>query len=214
MRYSRFRAAMLGLEPQRRNRTNPNKNRVNKSKKEPKAKKEEPSVKKDPADPSTASEEPKVESPRVKEEQARSSPVPTPSDSTPIFAQSALPPPDLHTQLHTRLLTPCSDSDVLAAASQGFAASPTNDMMHSDVPFDFSGASQYGHGQMSWSRGQTYPTFSVGYDLDNYAVGFCHHQHGNPHGGDGLTVSPTGLLDENGNHVMVKHEEWDAHQYQ
>ncbi|KAL2127752.1 hypothetical protein VTI74DRAFT_10233 [Chaetomium olivicolor] len=45
MRYSRFRAAMLGLEPQRRNRTNPNnKSRVSKKKKDdaPKPKKEEP----------------------------------------------------------------------------------------------------------------------------------------------------------------------------
>ncbi|AEO71557.1 uncharacterized protein THITE_2124083 [Thermothielavioides terrestris NRRL 8126] len=33
MRYSRFRAAMLGLEPQRRNRTNPDKSRVSKKKK-------------------------------------------------------------------------------------------------------------------------------------------------------------------------------------
>ncbi|KAK4144093.1 uncharacterized protein C8A04DRAFT_36929 [Dichotomopilus funicola] len=36
MRYSRFRAAMLGLEPQRRNRTNANKNRVSKKKKDDK----------------------------------------------------------------------------------------------------------------------------------------------------------------------------------
>lgn len=43
MRYSRFRAAMLGLEPQRRNRTNPNRSRVSKRKKEDgtKVKKEE-----------------------------------------------------------------------------------------------------------------------------------------------------------------------------
>ncbi|KAJ4307041.1 hypothetical protein N0V88_000416 [Collariella sp. IMI 366227] len=44
MRYSRFRAAMLGLEPQRRNRTNANKSKVSKKKKDetPKPKKEEP----------------------------------------------------------------------------------------------------------------------------------------------------------------------------
>ncbi|GAB1313056.1 hypothetical protein MFIFM68171_03266 [Madurella fahalii] len=43
MRYSRFRAAMLGLEPQRRNRTNPSKSRVSKRKRDdgPKPKKEE-----------------------------------------------------------------------------------------------------------------------------------------------------------------------------
>ncbi|KAK4133011.1 hypothetical protein BT67DRAFT_450717 [Trichocladium antarcticum] len=44
MRYSRFRAAMLGLEPQRRNRTNPDKSRASKRKKRDSvaAKKEEP----------------------------------------------------------------------------------------------------------------------------------------------------------------------------
>lgn len=213
MRYSRFRAAMLGLEPQRRNRTNPNKSRVTKSKKEPKAKKEEPSIKQDPGisivPPSN--DEPKVASPKVKQEQLQTSPEPTPSESRPGFTPSAISAPDLHTQLHTRLLTPCSDSDVLAA-NQGYAASPSNDMLHPDSQFDFSRAPQYAHDHMSWTRAQTFPTFGVGYDLDSYANSFCHHQHSHQ-AADGLTVSG-GMLEADANHVMVKHEEWDARQYQ
>lgn len=213
MRYSRFRAAMLGLEPQRRNRTNANKSRVSKSKKEPKTKKEEPSIKQDPAAPSTAvhAEPTATLSPKVKQEHVQISPEPTSSDSAAGFAPSAIHPPDLHTQLHTRLLTPCSDSDVLAA-SQGFASSPSNDMLHPEPPFDFSASTQYSHDHMPWSRAHAYPTFGVGYDMESYANGFCQHQHSHQ-APDGLTVSG-GLLEGHGNHVMVKHEEWDAHQYQ
>ncbi|KAL1884343.1 hypothetical protein VTK73DRAFT_37 [Phialemonium thermophilum] len=69
MRYSRFRAAMLGLEPQRRNRADPNKCRVSKTKKETKTKKSERDVK---LELSSLAESPEHKSeppsPRVKQE--------------------------------------------------------------------------------------------------------------------------------------------------
>lgn len=213
MRYSRFRSAMLGLEPQRRNRTSANKSRVSKSKKEPKSKKATPGIKQDPVAPNTSvKEESKVLSPKVKQEHVQALPESTSSDPTAGLASSAVPPSDLHSQLHARLLTPCSDSDVLVA-SQCFAASPNSDMLHSDASFDLSGPSQYSHhDHTSWSRAQTYPAFGVGYDLVTYTTGFCEHQH-NHQAADELAFSG-GLLDGNGNHVMVKHEEWDAQSYQ
>ncbi|KAL2018649.1 hypothetical protein VTK56DRAFT_552 [Thermocarpiscus australiensis] len=177
MRYSRFRAAMLGLEPQRRNRTSANKSRVSKKKKEDsvKPKKEEgdsssgdgkvkienttdtkattvkserrsvttqqPPAPSQPPAPMTRPEmmmktepglahyshhtQPLVSaSPRIKQERIPiNPPVTEASASASAFSIAApiTPNPsstptaygnDVHSRMHMRLLTPCSDSDV------------------------------------------------------------------------------------------------------
>ncbi|KAK1761175.1 hypothetical protein QBC47DRAFT_23368 [Echria macrotheca] len=186
MRYSRFRAAMLGIEPQRRNRTNPNRTRVSKKKKDDagKAKKDD-----QPPGPTSGSgiksettgpvkherdngnigngngyldraETPtagSLLSPKIKKERMFA---PTTAGSpaaqqhhhhhSTTLASLAGPSAmsDLQFRQTMRLLTPCSDSDMLAAAasSQGFGGHPSqhspsaSDMLHSSdaaVSFDF-----------------------------------------------------------------------------
>jgi len=167
MRYSRFRAAMLGIEPQRRNRTaNPNRSRVSKKKKDDarttnKTSKDETGpvsgsgiksensgpVKRE-RDAADRAETPSsmIMSPMVKEE--RIFPTPTPNDGRSQLNQQH------HSQQHPlagfasdmqfrphsmRLLTPCSDSDVLTTASQPFGhhSPAASDMLHPEPAMSF-----------------------------------------------------------------------------
>lgn len=235
MRYSRFKAALLGLEPQKRNRTNANKSRVTKSKKEGKGRKvkDGDNIKEDPdSRESGAQETAKVESPRIKQEMSQPPPDNGVLNSTFGVPSATISASAMHSQLHARLLTPCSDSDALAASSS-YAASPSSDMLHNESSFDFSGPPVCAHGNehLTWSQNNTYSPFGVDYDLDNYSPGFCGHQHSQL-AGNGLTVHQpnqlaggclnhthrTGeelsmseaLFQRDGNHTMVKHEDWDS----
>jgi hypothetical protein len=227
---------MLGIEPQKRNRTSTNKNRVTKSKKEGKAKKakDDESVKEDPDSQESSVLSPRVESPRIKQEMSQPPPDRRLFNST--FTTSApMSAADMQSQLHARLLTPCSDSDALATSSS-YAASPSSDMLHSDPSFDFTGPTHCAHGhgqeQVSWTHGQTYSAFGVNYGLDGYSAGFCGHQdsqlpgdqidvhqhsqlagqefdmHQHTHlASDELQVAEAMM--ERNDHVLVKHEDWD-----
>ncbi len=213
MRYSRFRASMLGLEPQRRNRAGAvPKSKVAKSKKEPKTKKEA-AVKPDhaPGSPSLGDMMPKPAlSPQVKQEISQTAAGPRLSLASPAV-------PD-HTHFQARLLTPCSDTDLLGTP-QAFAPSPASDMLHAETPFDFAGAAHCAHDHTaSWSHGGAYQAFGMPYELEDYAAGFCehHHQHSHPqeahdhhHQADGLCV-PSALMEPGPGHLPVKDEEWDA----
>ncbi|KAK0706573.1 hypothetical protein B0T26DRAFT_680240 [Lasiosphaeria miniovina] len=195
MRYSRFKSTMLGLQPQRRNRTasNPSptgtsSSRVSKKKRDDKARRNN---ERDAAAAATAAAvkletggiiikpEPDVLGGR------RLFPATTTSTTT---ATTPEPPHHHHQQMagldlgggdmHARsmhmqrLLTPCSDSDVMAASTAMAAtahpfstmASPGSEMdilrqqqqqqQHADAPFDFSGGvhhnQQHDNSSGSW----------------------------------------------------------------
>ncbi len=236
MRYSRFRAQMLGLEPQRRKRDG-NKARVTKKKKDDKTavRKEEDAVKSegggavikresdsvprasgyDASRPSTAAGQ-SSSSPRIKTE----SMIPmTQQESQQHSVLGSCPPPpmqEMHAHMHQRLLTPCSDSDVMTTTSQGFT--PSSDMFHADPVLDFGSPAPHCSDASLWHQSPPYSGFAVGYGLDNYQVAFCDHSHMDEHHSHGhnehhlaahLGVSQALLDQEEANHVMVKHEEWD-----
>ncbi len=201
---------MLGLEPLRRNRTSTPKSRVSKSKKEPKAKKEDV-VKQDPtAGPDAGCAIPKAESPKIKRETSQAA-----AQSQAAVPAAAVSLPDAHTQytqFHARLLTPCSDSDLLPT-SQSYAASPASDMFHSEPPFDFAASAHCSHEHESWAQNSPYPAFGMPYEMDSYAAGFCEHQQTHHHHSDDLCL-PSAVLEPHPNEVNVKNEEWDAHYHE
>ncbi|KAH8907223.1 hypothetical protein BR93DRAFT_928094 [Coniochaeta sp. PMI_546] len=237
MRYSRFRASMLGIEPQKRNRTTASKNRVTKSKKDGKIKKSKDGdcVKEDPGSPESGVQETtKLESPRVKQEMSQ-----PPSDRTMLssmYTSTSAPISAAHlqSQFQGRLLTPCSDSEALVGSSS-YGASPSSDMLHTDASFDFTESSPcaHGHEQMTWNNSHTYSPFGVNFALNAYPPGPCDHQNshmvGDQLGLDGqsqlanqdfgvqqhsqfvseeLRVNEA-MMEPDDNHVMVKHEDWD-----
>lgn len=214
MRYSRFKSSLLGLEPQRRNRTNP-KNKVMKSKKETKTKKEnqkkDESIKPEPNAASTPQQDlPSIPSPRVKNEsRIKNETLPTPYETqyTPAeFTAAAMP--DTQSELHNRLLTPCSDTDMFAA-TQGFATSPANEMFHAQPTFDYAGDAAHCHEHNSFQPSPSYSPFSVQYELnDSYSpAAFCDHQHtSHP---EQFGMAPSVMMNPEHTHVPVKHEEWD-----
>lgn len=238
MRYSRFRASMLGIEPQKRNRTTSSKNRVTKAKKDGKVKKskdgngiKEDSDSQESGVPDVA---PKAESPRVKQEMSQPPPDRNMLSSMFTTASAPMSAADLQSQFQARLLTPCSDSDALAASSS-YGASPSSDMLHTDAAFDFTVSSScaHGHEQMSWNHDHAYPSFGTNFELSGYSSGPCDHQHGSLAGdrlglhqhsqlagqdfgvhqhaqfaGEELRVPET-MMEPDENHVMVKHEDWD-----
>ncbi|RYP88815.1 hypothetical protein DL769_000229 [Monosporascus sp. CRB-8-3] len=208
MRYSRFRSAMLGLEPTRRNRTGPPKSRVTKSKKEAKPKKDG-GVKSESAAASPAPQQPsETSAPKVKQKSAQHC---LESRLTPGLTPGPMPAPaptvpTPHT-MQPRLLTPCSDTDVFASA---LAASPTSDMVHSQNTFDFPGAPCHPHDDASWHPAMPYTPFPHPYAFDDFGSGACDHQHlhhlHHQHDHFGL---PNPSIDAEGDHINVKHEEWD-----
>lgn len=129
MRYSRFRASILGIEPQKRNRNpkdNNSKSKVTKSKKEPKSAKkekdEQTTIKADPGalpQAQAASQSPRVKSEMslVKKEAIQNDFRFTTAGGMSPLATSL---PENATQLHfARLLTPCSDSTELFTPAHG-----------------------------------------------------------------------------------------------
>ncbi|TGJ88054.1 hypothetical protein E0Z10_g723 [Xylaria hypoxylon] len=178
MRYSRFRTAMLGLEPTRRNRTGPPKSRVTKSKKDSKNKKDD-SVKSEsstPGSPHTASPEPpQPPSQKIKQENSsynynsRMTPALTPGPVS--MPPTAIPNT---TMIQNRFLTPCSDTDTFVA-SPAMASSPTSDMIHSQNSFDFHAPPCPDHIDPAWPHGTSY--FAAAYPFEDYTNTACDHQH-------------------------------------
>ncbi|KAJ8112617.1 hypothetical protein ONZ43_g5353 [Nemania bipapillata] len=215
MRYSRFRTAMLGLEPTKRNRTNPPKSRVTKSKKDSKNRKDdgtksESSV---PGSPPSASPEAPLPTPQViKQENApytynnRLTPALTPG---PV----SVPPPAIpnSAMLQSRFLTPCSDTDTFPG-SPAMAPSPTSDMIHSQNSFDFHSPPCSEHVDPNWPHGTSY--FAAAYPYEDYTTVACDHQHlqHTLH-----SHCPLGLPSQSIETEMeradadVKHEEWNRY---
>ncbi|KAI1485007.1 hypothetical protein F5X96DRAFT_675056 [Biscogniauxia mediterranea] len=205
MRYSRFRSAMLGLEPTRRNRTGPPKSRVTKSKKDPKGKKDE-NVKSEPVARSPTPPQP-IESPapKIKQENpqypfnSRLTPGLTPG---PMSTSPTLPNTPV---IQPRLLTPCSDTDVFAP-TPAMVSSPS-DMFNSPNPFDFHTASCADHTNPAWQHGTTYSAFDAAFPFDHYGPTSCDHSHIH----HGLTMPNQSIEGDAEHYVDVKHEEWDGY---
>ncbi|KAK4455601.1 hypothetical protein QBC34DRAFT_70979 [Podospora aff. communis PSN243] len=242
MRYSRFKAAMLGLEPTRRNRTNPNRSRVTKKKKDDKASKKDTARPDSPdqdnikADASSIKREQLLRhsedttagpssllSPKVKEERMFTAPSPLdghPSSQQPSSQFSSNPTmSEIQSRLHMRLLTPCSDSDVLAGYS------PASEMLHSETApsFDFRGdhhhhaadpvvASQWHH--TPYSPFGLGVGVNMGYTPENECFSsaggaFCDHtghSHSHTHGPHGGHHGHAGIVvpDELGVHNLME----------
>lgn len=208
MRYSRFRASLLGLEPQRRrNRRTDDKSKVTKTSKSdknitPKAStalddsptcrhvKEEADV----DDDDDAGEQSVLlaaglVSPHVKTERDGQAPCSYLLPSMPM--PMPMPMPDASRQpSRMRLLTPCSESDMPGHHAAG---PPSGELFPADGD----------------------AAFGVGcYDFDGYPVPFMlggaaeHHAHQD---GDGLTVAPARTIMAHDTGVVVKQDEWDAH---
>lgn len=217
MRYSRFRNSLLNIEPQRRNRAGVSKSKATKSKKETKSRKEtEQPIKNDPnALPDTQEEESKAPSPKIKDEtRVKREPQQIPSGScvTQAGVQSTSLP-DTQMQFHSRLLTPCSDSD-LFAISHGYATSPASDVLrHEPAQYDYTGATAHcGHESSSWQPSPSYSPFALpSYEMDSYsapASAFCDHQHINHP--EGFGISPSAMMVADQSTALVKHEDWDS----
>ncbi|KAK3343900.1 hypothetical protein B0T25DRAFT_555547 [Lasiosphaeria hispida] len=263
MRYSRFKAAMLGIEPQRRNRTNPNRSRVSKKKKddgksasggsntkqkdgtedESSNVNPEGGVKPEPRDTESASSPPSrdislsdmIMTPKIKEERMfMPSASPSEHSYTHQLHLGGSPAPaslsDLQHQiqqhqqqqsrLHMRLLTPCSDSDVLSGFGSGAAASPSaSDMLqHDAASFDFSpvpglspgpvvgGAGHDGAGHSSWHHHhQHHQQQHHTHPQNGYSTGFGMGMHGGY--GAGLDGTCYGAFCEHGDdHHRHQHQ--------
>lgn len=178
MRYSRFRTAMLGLEPTRRNRTGPPKPRVTKSKKDPKGRKDdgaksESSPPESP--PTTAPDPPQPMPPKIKQENpqyaynSRLTPALTPG---PVSVQPTTIPNT--SMLQNRFLTPCSDTDTFPP-SPVMAPSPTSDMLHTQNSYDFHAPLCPDHIDPNWPHGTSY--FAAAYPFEDYTNTACDHHH-------------------------------------
>ncbi|KAJ0160332.1 hypothetical protein CTA2_8149 [Colletotrichum tanaceti] len=222
MRYSRFRSAMLGLEPQKRNRATANKNRVTKTKKEqkPPHKREEDSgnerVKPEPGT---------LESLRHHAEARPRSPVKVKQEhSQPPYRQQFTPTsmasptaPECQSAFQSRMLTPCSDDMFSAPHTLQFSPSASLMSAHPafDIPQTMSCAHdqdrhQNAHDHNTWAPSPIYSAFDAAYDIEGFGVGaLCDHHHVQGHTND-INGSPAlgSLMPE---HMNIKNEHWDAH---
>ncbi|KAK8863024.1 hypothetical protein PGQ11_009259 [Apiospora arundinis] len=202
MRYSRFRQAMLGLEPKPRNKVvaEKDKHRITKSKKAPKTKREEIIKSESAVTKSNATGPSEPPTPRIKQEMA-----PSPFDSrlTPGPVSAASSPAMPHV-IQPRLLTPCSDTDGFST-TQGLTPSPAPDMFTSQPPFDFA-TSHYGHETTAWPAGPMFPSFHTTFEFDPINL-TCGYSHTHPHG-EAPNHSHEPAENEEGM-MGVKHEIWD-----
>ncbi|KAM0813265.1 hypothetical protein AB5N19_13258 [Seiridium cardinale] len=205
MRYSRFRSAMLGLEPQPRNRTAKEKpNRITKSKKEPrdsKLKKKEDGVKIESVAESASvaeSTEGSSPAPRIKQESVP----PTYQNSclTPT-SMSTTPAAATHHVIQPRLLTPCSDTDGYPT-SPAMMPSPAHEMMNPQPSYDFP-MGHFGHDQTMWSHSPMFPAYEPSYTFEGMPMAFDHMHH------HGECTSMPGVGEAEGENINVKHEHWD-----
>ncbi|KAI5864205.1 hypothetical protein GGS23DRAFT_487498 [Durotheca rogersii] len=224
MRYSRFRSAMLGLEPTRRNRTGPPKSRVSKSKKDPKGKKDE-AIKSElaPQRPPTPPPLPESVLRKIKQETPQLSLEPrlTPARTPAPASLASLPnTPGLMSaaaEMPSRFLTPCSDLDLFAPAG-ALPPSPGSDLAGAPPPppaFDFHGLSACPeHADPVWPHSPLAPPcgpFAPAYPFDDYAGVLCEHPHVHPaqlHLG-----LPTQSIESDAEYADVKHEDWDQYHH-
>ncbi|KAI3327714.1 hypothetical protein HD806DRAFT_332513 [Xylariaceae sp. AK1471] len=212
MRYSRFRSAMLGLEPTRRNRAGPPKSRVTKSKKDSKSRKDD-SVKSESAagsPPATSPEPPQPAPQKIKQENTqyaynnRLTPALTPG---PV----SVPPTNMAntTMLQNRFLTPCSDTDTFPP-SPVMASSPASDMIHSQGSYDFHPSACPDHVDPNWPHGTSY--FAAAYPFEDYTSAACDHQHLHHtlHSQAHLTL-PSQSIEADIGQADVKREEWNRY---
>ncbi|CAJ2510975.1 Uu.00g066000.m01.CDS01 [Anthostomella pinea] len=211
MRYSRFRSAMLGLEPTRRNRVGPPKSRVTKSKKDPKAKRDE-SVKSEsaagsPAPSTQGTPEPSPQ--KIKQESSQygfdsrltpgltPGPMSAPMTSAPTMSNTPV--------IQPRLLTPCSDTEGFATSS-ALASSPASDMMHSQNSFEYFMPASHEHNDPSWYQDPSAFSDALPYDYTSAA----YHQHLQQlHNSQAHYALPSQTIEADADHVDVKREEWE-----
>ncbi|KAI2783054.1 hypothetical protein F4815DRAFT_491694 [Daldinia loculata] len=212
MRYSRFKTAMLGNEPTRRNRTGQGKNRVAKSKKDPKGKKDE-LVKLESAldslpESSVTPEPSEMPAPKIKQESApysfddRFTPRLTPGPSGPIPAASIS---SNHGVIQPRFLTPGSDSDFFSP-SPTLTSSPASEMITSQHSFSFRDSPCPDHPDPMWPSVPHYSAFGAGSSFDEFRASPCEppHVHSHPH------MLPFRTVECDEDYVDVKLE-WDEY---
>lgn len=202
MRYSRFRSAMLGLEPQRRNRTNPNKSKVTKSsKKDSKAKKDD-SVKPE-ASMETASipESSQQPPPNIKQETLQPS-YDNRLTPGPQMSPAQQPTSSPHA-IQPRLLTPCSDTDAYAP-SPVITSSPASDMINSQTSFEFPAPPRYTHDHRAWQQPVMFPFSAPSFGFNDFDM--CNHQPMFTHTENFGASDHVGEVE--GEYGNVKHEEW------
>ncbi|KAK3387010.1 hypothetical protein B0H63DRAFT_146099 [Podospora didyma] len=117
---------------------------------------------------------------------------------------------NMQARLKMRLLTPCSDSDVMAS-SQAYATSPASEMVHSDASsFNFASPTHHGtaaHNASHWAHGGTYDNFGNGYALGSFSpAAYGGHQQLDLQSTDDLG-NLLGM--DNEGDVPVKHE-WEG----
>ncbi|CCC10955.1 hypothetical protein SMACR_04184 [Sordaria macrospora] len=227
MRYSRFRASMLGTEPRPRNRTNPDKNRVTKTKKEdgerPKTKAVKVEKGKEGGEESKSqSSQTSLPSPPLKDDQDFIHPEPSSLDNIyPTPTSMATPMPDIQPRMQWRHLTPCSDSDALTTSPHIYTpavgqACPTDMLLgHTDTPFDYTGSAA------TTTTGSWQPTlpayagYGMGYELDTYATAYAvsDSQQNEQHAAEQLQVHAA-MLEHESHTGMIKQEDCEAQEYQ
>ncbi|KAI1800849.1 hypothetical protein F4811DRAFT_491638 [Daldinia bambusicola] len=188
MRFSRFRNAIQGNEPAKRNRTGQPKNRVTKSKKDPKEKKDV-RVKLEGAlqflpDSSATPEPSETPAPEIKQERVpydfgdRFTPRLTPGPSSAMLAASVLQ--RNHGVIQPRFLTPCSDTDFFSP-SPALASSPTGDMMASPASFSFRDSPCPERPDPMWSSVPHYSAYGSGASFDEFRSSPCEGPYAHSH---------------------------------
>ncbi|KAK3953903.1 hypothetical protein QBC32DRAFT_105398 [Pseudoneurospora amorphoporcata] len=225
MRYSRFRASMLGTEPRPRNRTNPDKNRVTKAKKEEGKKPKKNAVKvekeKEKEEESKSQSSQSMPSPPLKDDQDFILPEPSSLDNMyPTPTSVATPMCDIHPRMQLRHLTPCSDLDALTTSPHIYTpaavpACPTDMLLgHTDTPFDYTGSATTTTG--SWQPTlPAYAGYGMGYELDTYATAYAvsDSQQNEQHAAEQLRVHAAMMEHESHTSIGIKQEDWEAQQY-
>lgn len=218
MRYSRFRASLLGIEPQRRNRTTNNKSKITKTKKESKSKREKEECENKPESGAVPSPKSGIKAePTVKREPEQQAFLNICDAASELHTPSAMTGAQ-QLQFHNRLMTPCSETDLLIGHAPGYASSPASELLQRDNPtFDYAGPAVLAaghctaHEHQAWSQpSPSYSPFAVSsYELDGYHGGqpsaFCDHTH-TPHP-ENYGVAPSAMMAPD--HSPVKQEDWD-----
>ncbi|KAI2620199.1 hypothetical protein GGS26DRAFT_315889 [Hypomontagnella submonticulosa] len=216
MRYSRFKTALLGHEPTRRNRTGQPRSRVSKLKKDAKAKRDE-AVKSELASESLAPQEPsETSAPKIKQE---SSPYPgfdsrlTPR-LTPGFTPGPAPMPAGSTMpnmsgiIHPRFLTPASDTDSFSPGT--LRSSPASDIFSPQMSFEYRDSPCPERPDPMLTSAPTLTAFAPNHPFDNYGNGHCDHPQIHPYSPMQMEL-PSQSIELEEDYVHVKNEEWDTY---
>ncbi|OTB12901.1 hypothetical protein K445DRAFT_25032 [Daldinia sp. EC12] len=194
MRFSRFRSAIQGSEPTKRNRTGQAKNRVTKAKKDPKEKRDgriklENALQSLPESSATP-ESSETPAPEIKQERVpydfgdRFTPRLTPGPSNTISAASVLQ--NNYGVIQPRFLTPCSDNDFFSP-SPALTSSPVGDMITSQNSFNFRDSPCPERPDPMWPSVPHYPTYGASSSFDEFRSSPCEqsypHSHAQAHRG-------------------------------